>query len=382
MTGAYIAAAWLAGIVAAAALPSPTAMLIAGAAAVALAARMAGVRPSWRLLLAVPALALGAALRYEAGQPHPEESGLAQLNGGAALSVRGIVVAPPEDQGRSTRLRVEARALAKADGKETPIEGRVLATVAPEPRFRYGDAVLLHRELETPPVLGDFDYRDYLARQGIGSLMRLARAERTGPNAGAAFYLRLFELRTYLAGMLVGELPEPEAGLAQGMLLGAGAIATDLADGLNATGTSHLVVISGQNVAIIAALVIAALAWLIGRRQAAVVALEVIVLYTLLAGADPPVVRGAIMGGAWTLATLLGRRSSAPVSLLLAAALMTAYQPSIARDVSFQLSFAATAGIAFVAGPLAERGRRLLRVENGPDWRRRRTFCARTSAAR
>ena len=349
MTGAYIAAAWLAGIVAAAALPSPTAMLIAGAAAVALAARMAGVRPSWRLLLAVPALALGAALRYEAGQPHPVESGLARLNGGAALSVQGIVVTPPEDRGRSTRLRVEARALVKADGKETPIEGRVLATVAPEPRFRYGDAVLLHGELETPPVLGDFDYRDYLARRGIGSLMRLARAERTGPNAGAAFYLRLFELRTYLAGMLVGELPEPEAGLAQGMLLGAGAIATDLADDLNATGTSHLVVISGQNVAIIAALVITALAWLIGRRQTAVVALGVIVLYTLLAGADPPVVRGAIMGGAWTLATLLGRRSSAPVSLLLAAALMTAYQPSIARDVSFQLSFAATAGIAFVA---------------------------------
>ena len=370
MTGAYVATAWLAGIAAAATLPAPYSVLIAGLAAAALALRIAGIPPSRRLLFAIVALAalgLGGVLRYETGQPHPERSGMAQLNGGPAISVRGIVVAPPEDRGTSVRLRIEARALVNEDGSETPIDGKLLATVAPKPRFRYGDVLLLHGRPETAPVLEDFDYQDYLARQGIGSLMRFAAVERVGVNAGNPVKSRLFELRAYLTGVLARELAEPEAGLAQGMLLGErGAIGADLADDLNATGTSHLVVISGQNVAIIAALVIAGLAWLIGRRQAGVVALGTIVLFTLLAGADPPVVRGAIMGGAWTLATLLGRRSSAPVALLLAAALMTTYQPSIARDVSFQLSFAATAGIALIAGPLAERGRRALRTGDAP----------------
>ena len=84
---------------------------------------------------------------------------------------------------------------------------------------------------------------------------------------------------------------------------------------MNATGTSHLVAISGYNVSLVAALMISAFAWLIGRRQAALVALVAIGAYTALTGASPTVVRAAIMGGLFVIATLVGRPGSAATAV-------------------------------------------------------------------
>lgn len=361
--GLLAAAAFLGGMIAAVHLgPAP-----ATGVAAATGATIAGLRdlrrsPSTPLLIALVGLALIGVWRYEAGLPHPEDSGIARLNDRGPVEIEAVVDAPPEERGATTRLRLEARALLEADRRE-PLDGTLLATVPPYPEYRYGDVLRLIVEPETPPTFDGFDYREYLARQGIGSTALFPDARLIGAGSGNPVRERVFEVRTYLADVLGRELAEPEAGLAQGMTLGVRrAIAQDLRDDLNATGTSHLVVISGQNVAILAALVIAAVAWLIGRRQAGLVALAVVVAYTLLAGADPPVLRGAIMGGAWTVATLAGRRASAAVALALAAAGLAAFDPAILNDVSFQLSFAATTGLVTLAGPLNAWGRAILRL--------------------
>lgn len=372
MTAGFAAAAWLAGMAAASNLGGAA---VAGAA-IAIGITLAAVHvraPGRRLALAAAifaALALLGAWRYESGLPHPERSGLARLNDGAAVTVRAVVAAPPEERGATMQLRLNARSVV-VDGQARPLDGKLLAIVPPEPRYRYGDVLELRGRPQTPPSFEGFDYREYLARQGIGSRMTLPRVERLGHDGASgpveALRTRLFELRAYLAGRLARELPEPEAGLAQGMALGERrAIDPALREDLNATGTSHLVVISGQNVAILAALLTTGLAWLIGRRQAGVAALVVVAAYTAMAGAEPPVVRGALMGGAWTVATLLGRRASAPVALALAAALMTAQRPAIIDDVSFQLSVAATAGLVFLTRPLAVWGRAWLGIPDAP----------------
>ena len=157
-------------------------------------------------------------------------------------------------------------------------------------------------------------------------------------------------------------MPEPQAALAQGILLGERAsIPQPLTDQMNATGTSHLVAISGQNVSLVAALIIAALAWLIGRRQAALVTLFAIAGYTALTGASPSVVRGAIMGELLVLATIVGRPASAPTAIALSAAIMTGLNAQVVHDVSFQLSFAAIVGLVYLAPSLERRGGALLR---------------------
>jgi competence protein ComEC len=157
-------------------------------------------------------------------------------------------------------------------------------------------------------------------------------------------------------------LPEPQASLAEGIFVGQrGSIPADLNVAMNATGTSHLVAVSGENVAIVAALTISGLAWLIGRRQAALVALVTIGGYVLLTGASPSVVRAGIMGGLFVVATLAGRPGSASTSVALAAAIMAGLDPLVVHDISFQLSFAAILGLVYLAPAFESFGGELAR---------------------
>src|SRR4029453_5355032 len=153
----------------------------------------------------------------------------------------------------------------------------------------------------------------------------------------------LMDIRTSLTEALSDVLPDPEATLATGILFGArSSIPRDLNDDMQATGTSHLVAVSGQNIVFVAAFVIAALAWIVGRKSTAWMALAAVILYALLVGGQPSVVRAAIMGGLYVLAIALGRQNSAAIAIALAAGVMTALDPQVVHDVSFQLSFAAT----------------------------------------
>ena len=120
-------------------------------------------------------------------------------------------------------------------------------------------------------------------------------------------------------------------------------------DDLNRAGISHLVAISGQNVAIVAAVLVASLTWWIGRQPATAVAMLLMLLYALFVGASPSVLRAALMANVMLGATLAGRPGSAFGAITLAAAILVAWRPLIVDDVAFQLSFAATLGIILLA---------------------------------
>lgn len=373
MSLVYLAGAWLLGVAGSAASgglwwPGVAAIAVAGIAASALERR-----PGLAIvgLLAAGLFVAGGA-RYIDAQPADEPGGIAAYNAGAPVAggavrsdepvrLRALVTDEPALQGASQRVRLEAREVL-VDGAWAETSGGVLLRAGLFPRYAYGDVLELEGVLETPPTLPDFDYRDYLARQGVVSLLAFPEAERIARGEGNAALAALHDVRGRLGDGLAQALPEPQAALAQGIFLGQrSAIPDDLTDDLNATGTSHLVAISGHNVSLVAALVIAALAWLIGRRQAAIVALVTIAGYTALTGASPTVVRAAIMGGLFIVATLAGRPSSAAPAIALSAAAMTAWDPLVIEDVSFQLSFAAIMGLVYLSPSLEAHGAELLR---------------------
>ena len=160
-------------------------------------------------------------------------------------------------------------------------------------------------------------------------------------------------IRRRLSHALALALPEPQASLAQGVLLGQrSALPADVSNDLNDTNTSHLVVVSGENVVLVSTYVTIVLAWAMNRRRALALSVAAVVAYALLVGASPPVMRAAIMGILLVVAQLNGRPTHGLTSILFAAALMTGLDPATVRDVSFQLSFAATAGIVYLASPL------------------------------
>ncbi|HXF50646.1 MAG TPA: ComEC/Rec2 family competence protein [Dehalococcoidia bacterium] len=354
MTLVIVACAWLAGVAYAAAGGNEATLPAWSIAAGAMAAAATARSPRFAIVGAACAVLFwGGAWRYEAAT-RPDEADIARLNDGRAVTIRGVVIDEPVVRNGAQRFRVEVTDV-RGPGGWRASSGRALVRVPLYPRFAYGDAVEATGELETPPSLEAFDYRAYLQRQGVVSVMDFPRVRRVGSGGGNRVVRTFVEARGALGRGIERTLPEPEAAFAEGLLLGRRSGLSDgLAQAFNDTGTSHLIAISGYNVTLVAGLAIGAMAWLIGRRPAGVATLGVIAAYTMLTGASPSVVRAAIMGGLYVGAGLLGRPGSAGPAIAAAAAGMAGAEPSVVHDPSYQLSFAATAAVIWLA-PAFER---------------------------
>ena len=177
------------------------------------------------------------------------------------------------------------------------------------------------------------------------------------------------EIRSRAEAALGRGMPPREAALARGFVLGEdGEVDATTTEDFRRAGLSHLLAVSGQNVALLALLAMPALAALgMPLRTRLTWLLGLIAVYVPLAGAGPSIQRAGIMGGLGVLASLRGRRASRFYALLLAAVVLLAIEPGIAADVGWQLSFAAVLGILLLAAPL--RAAIAARIGRG-GWRR------------
>ncbi|MDQ7030905.1 MAG: DNA internalization-related competence protein ComEC/Rec2 [Ardenticatenia bacterium] len=301
------------------------------------------------------ALVLGGLRAWGAQPPSGGNVLWAHNDLGEPVTVEGVVVNDPEARAGRQRLQVMADRLVRPDGEEAPVRGTLITQVPLYPALQYGDRVRLTGLLETPPTFDTFDYRTYLARRGIFSQMRRARVEYLSGGHGFPLYRALYALRRRAARTNALLLPEPHAALLNGILLGIeGGIPDEVMERFNTTGTTHILVISGFNISILAGLFLALGRRMLGRRGAATFALVAVFLYTLLVGADAAVTRAAIMGGLYVFARQWGLASLALNSLGAAAVGITLLRPATLYDMGFQLSALATlALILFVPGMTA-----------------------------
>jgi competence protein ComEC len=110
----------------------------------------------------------------------------------------------------------------------------------------------------------------------------------------------------------------------------------------------HVVVVSGYNVTVVGGVLVALLVQFVSRRWVIPMAFLGIAAYAAMAGADPPVIRTAIMGLLSLTAQFFGRLYQGFWVLVLSALIMALVSPLVVFDVGFQLSFAAMLGIIAV----------------------------------
>ena len=348
-----LAAAWLGGILLGLSWGPGTdaALLLAGGGAlIAVALRMARLSAFPAVLAA--ALLLGVA-RGEASQPgHDTAFSL----DGRELTATGQIADDPEST--ATRVRFELLiSEIRVDGDTQEANERWLVYAQPDdalvarrdaPYFQYGDILTVTGTPQEPRPIDGFDYPAYLAAQGITATMFAREAQVTG-EGGTRWRAALYAARGRLADSIERVMPYPESALGQALLLGKReSLPTELVERFRGTGAAHLLAISGLHVGVLLAVTVGAGAWLLGRQRPTylVVAVAVIWLYALGAGASPSALRAAVMGTVYLAALGMGRPSSVLPALALAAALMTAASPNLIRQISFQLSFAAVGGIA------------------------------------
>ena len=310
---------------------------------------------------------LGGILRIQASSLSQEESTLQHYNDGGLIQLKGLVAADPEPSGGALALHLEAKEIKVGEVWEQ-VSGTALVSVPSYSAYRYGDLLQIEGELETPPQLEDFDWRGHLARRGIVSLMRYPEhVEILASGQGFKPQEWLYSLRNRISQSLDSALPEPQSSLAQAILLGKrSVIPDDLNQSFFRTGTTHIIAISGLNITIVAGIVLSFGVWLFGRRHSTHFWLAIFAVwgYAALTGMQAPVLRAAIMGSVWLFAEQVGRQRNAFPSLLFAAAVMVGIHPSVMWEASFQLSFAAMAGLILLTPYFQTLGMKAFRVSD------------------
>ena len=239
---------------------------------------------------------------------------------------------------------------------------RVAATLPRYPEIEPGLVVVVDGTIRAPP---EGPYRDYLRRTGTAGTLQSRHLDVKGSETGVGPTLE--RLRRAAGAALAAAIPEPEAGLAAGIVVGLrDRVDRALAADFTTVGASHIVAISGWNIAIVAASV-AALAGSWARRRRALLTAVAIVTYVAFAGASPSVVRAAAMAGVVLVARESGRAGRAAAALGWAAVILLFIDPALVGDAGFQLSSLATAGILSWATPLTA-GLRRRAPAWLPDW--------------
>jgi len=226
------------------------------------------------------------------------------------------------------------------------------------PLARRGDLIRLEGVLRVPD---DEEFAEALRHKGIPAQLQLQTLTRIG-SSPSAFVRATQGARNVVGRSIERVFPSKEAGLLLGLLLGDDSqLDPGVERDFRAAGLSHLLVVSGGNVAMVLAPVIAAAALLrLSRWPRFVVGFGAVAFFTILTGAEPSVLRAGVMACIALLGVLAGRpRTTA--SILSAAVLgLLVLDPWLVWSVGFQLSVTATAGMVALASPLAERFGRLV----------------------
>jgi competence protein ComEC len=270
-------------------------------------------------------------LRAEVG-----ETGVAEL----------VTIAPARSSPWSTRVIAMTRAF-----RRTPVRERVLL-VLPVGRSPPRGAILeaTVRVAEPRPSRDGFDERGWLARQGVHVVLDASSWRQIGRRGGVAgLGDRLRDRIERAVGRGTGGV---RRAIVLGVVLGEDeGLPAPVQDDFRASGLYHLLAVSGQNVAFLAAGVLC-LGWLLRLSRVAreLVAVGVIAAYVLAVGWQPSVARAAVAGTLASLAWLAARPTDRWHFLAVGALVLLAWMPTSALDPGFQLSFAAVAAI-FVGVP-------------------------------
>jgi competence protein ComEC len=235
--------------------------------------------------------------------------------------------------------------------RQRPVRERVLLVLPvgrSPPRGTVLEASV--RVSEARPSRDGFDERQWLARQGIHVVLEASSWRPVGRRGGIAGLADRLRDRIELA---IGRGTDGvRRGIVLGVVLGEDeGLPAHVQDDFRASGLYHLLAVSGQNVAFLAA-GIYGLGWLLrlSRAWRELLVVGVVVAYVLAVGWQPSVVRAGVAGALASLAWLTARPRDRWHLLAVGAFVLMAWMPTSLLEPGFQLSFAAVAAI-FVSVP-------------------------------
>lgn len=294
-------------------------------------------------------------IRFQISEFNIAKDQLSKLNDKPEkVTLIGYVSSEPDLRAKSQKLIIKTEKLI-IRGEESDIKGSVLITTNPYIEYKYLDSLRITGKLKTPAVFEDFNYKNYLLKDGIYSVMDFPKIELISDspkyNVFTYFYEKIIFLKRKLIGSLNENFPPPHSFILEGIIFGNDKnMPEDLKNKFNATGLSHVTAVSGSNIVILISILMAFSLFLgLWRGQAFYLSVIFIWLYILLIGFSASGVRAAVMGSIFLLAQKLGRQNTSSRIIVLVAFIMLLQNPLLLfYDISFQLSFLASLGIIYL----------------------------------
>lgn len=349
-------------------LPGPLAIAIASLVSAALMARRSGRTRAADATVLVLVLAFGA-LRAQIASPLFDPTHFVTQNAFGSGRFELEVTGDPIQSGDLVRAPVAVRAVFTGNKRQAATgEARLVLKVAgDEAAPQYGDVLEIDGTLANPrdAYAGPgVHLKDLWVAEGVRGVLSTQTAVKVVSRGGGNPIVALiYDLRHKVSGVLDQTHPPEVATFVRGVLLGLRDMPVTPAEtGLwatlndyKATGTYHLLSISGGHVGILALVLSTLLAPLFSKRMTGMLILFALGAYAVLAGGAPPVLRATVMAGVFIIGRMMYRPISVFTALAASAIVLLLVQPLALFLPGFQMSFLAVLSIAYLTPPLMTR---------------------------
>lgn len=319
--------------------------------------------------LCILAAATGA-LRYQAVQVEETPHSVWRLAEQGDVFVLGSVAADPKRDEEGQQVIVQTERVMVPDAGTNPVAatGKVLVKLPPYPAYQYGQRLIVYGDIRHPPPArkpGSFDYQAYLSRQRIFALMHEPQIQVAPGHTGNPILIGLLAFRDQCKAVVLRILPEPQSSVAAGILLGLKAsIPDEIYTTFSVVGTTHILVISGWHLTIVASVFAAVVERLhLGRILTFFILLAAVWGYTAFVGMGASVLRAAVMASLTVLARTTERTTISWILLMAACLVLSFLNPHMLWDIGFQLSVLATASLFAFASPVQQWVQHMLHTE-------------------
>lgn len=272
---------------------------------------------------------------------------VATFRGTAASDVRRVQF------GWAVEASVDA---VESDGRLLPVSFRVwLGGDGRPPAIEAGQPLVGRGSIRAVEPEGS-GFHEYLARRSVTATISPSELSPLGPPANPALRLANATRDSLRRGADRVMAPR-DAGLLLGLTIGdTGSMDPEIEEDFRATGLGHLVAVSGSNVVMVLAPVLALGALLRASPTTRfAIGAATVAFFALVTRWEPSVLRASVMAALALFGVLAGRPRTTASLLGAAVLVLLVADPALARSAAFQLSVAATAGIAVLAGPLSDR---------------------------
>jgi len=277
------------------------------------------------------------------------------------LYYKAVIIKQAQEKESSWKIEARVVAVKHKDGWQEK-SGKVLLYLSKQAYkipYRYGDVLLIEgspKVLEAPANPGEFDYKRFLSfrktyHQHFLRKDDAQRIDHLPPNPMIDYSIRArvwadSALKRNVHGMR-------EQAIASALVLGVtDGLDNDLLNAYSATGSMHVLAVSGLHVGIIYGLILLVLKPLNrntrGKWILAVISILALWSYAFITGLSPSVLRAVTMFSFIALARPWGQRANIYNTLAASAFCLLLFEPYLIMSVGFQLSYLAVIGIVYL----------------------------------